>query len=75
MSATEAGGFRVRPEASSRFYRVAIDVSYIEGASPDAMRRALNECHAEAIAELVRRFDTTDDRRQRAGGERRETRG
>lgn len=69
MSAEEPGSFRVRPEAPSRFYRVAIDVSYIEGASPDAMRRALNECHAEAIAELVRRFDTKDDRRRPAGGE------
>lgn len=57
MSASEGGGFRVRPEAASDYYRVAIDVAYREGASPDAIRRAINECHAEAIAECNRRFN------------------
>lgn len=66
---TERGAFRVRPEAASSFYRVAIDVSYIEGAEVGAMRRALNECHAEAIAELGRRFPPRDDRHP--AGERR----
>jgi hypothetical protein len=61
----------VRPDAASSFYRVAVDVSYIEGASPAAMRRALEDCYGEALAELDRRFGDQDNRRQQAGGERR----
>lgn len=70
-AATEAGGFRARNDPPTSFYRVSLEVAYVEGAEPAAMRRALADCHAEAVAELGRRFPPRDDRRHPASGERR----
>lgn len=69
---SEPGGFRVRPSVRSSEYRVAIECAYTENAHPPAIRAALIECYGEALAELDRRFDgTQDDRRRTSATERR----
>lgn len=69
--ATEPGCFRARNDPPSSFYRAALEVAYVEGAKVDMIRRALTDVYTAALAELDRRFDNTDNRRQRADGERR----
>ena len=69
--ARDAGGFRARNDPPSSFYRVALECNYVEGARVEAIRKAITECYTEALAELERRFGDKDNRRQRAGGERR----
>lgn len=70
-AATEAGGYRVRNDPPSSFYRVALEVAYVEGAKPEVVRRAVRECYLEALAECERRFPTRQPPVTAGGDERR----
>lgn len=66
--AVEAGGFRVRNDPPSSFYRVHVDIAYTEDAPVETIRKQLVDCYVLARRELDKRFGPApQDDRHRAG--------
>lgn len=52
----EPGGFRIRNDPPTSYYRVHIEIAYTEEAKVAAIRKQLVDCYSLAMTELDRRF-------------------